>query len=181
MVILESKPGQLANRTFYFAYFIANAIEYGYKLYNPHFEEYKTHFPKVNAGDFLGYSIFTSLPQNKVFRYLYPKFRWHLPLRDTRQRFHRVFDIQEYDQANREYDLNELDFVSAAQGKICWVSGWKFRDHNNLQKHHEAIREIFTPSASVLSAARGNVSKHRENASQKVIGVHIRRKDYRDF
>ena len=52
MVIIDYKTGQLANRIFKFSYFIANAIEYDYKIVNPCFDEYCYLFDATQTNKF---------------------------------------------------------------------------------------------------------------------------------
>ncbi len=177
MVILETKPGRLANRTFYFAYFIANAIEYGYRLYNPPFAEYADLFPAMaNQKRIAGYPIYVQLPQDALFRYFYPRLHFHLPRLDTRNRWHWRLQVTD------EYDLNQADFTRAARTKICWPNGWMFRDHANLVKYRETIRDVFTPIPAVMTHAQQAVEQCRKSSSDAVVvGVHIRRTDYAEF
>lgn len=180
MVILESEPGQLANRTFYFAFFIANALHHGYRLYNPHFGEFQHWFPHLGDKTLTRGLIRLELPQGATFDYFYPRIKYHLQTRDTRNRIHLSLHIWQHDQQNREYDLNQKKFVRAAKWKICWISGWKFRDHKNLPKYHPVIKALFTPSDAVLGAVGKQLKAAREKADT-VIGVHMRGKDYREF
>ena len=49
MVILGYKTGQLGNRLFHYSHWLANSWEYGYRLYNPSFDEYGKYFYKKDT------------------------------------------------------------------------------------------------------------------------------------
>lgn len=49
LVILGYKTGQLGNRLFHYSHWLANSWEYGYRLYNPSFDEYGKYFYKKNT------------------------------------------------------------------------------------------------------------------------------------
>jgi len=49
LVILGYKTGQLGNRLFHYSHWLANLWEYGYRLYNPSFDEYGKYFYKKDT------------------------------------------------------------------------------------------------------------------------------------
>jgi hypothetical protein len=61
-----------------------------------------------------------------------------------------------------------------------YFSGWLFRNHKGIAKFETELREIFTPHKAILERVHSIVSPLREKYT-KIIGVHIRQSDYKDF
>lgn len=176
MVIIQTKTGQLANRLFLFGHFIASSIEYGYRLWNPAFEEYERYFPAVRQNDFGHYPISVRrklglpFPLMKVtagiLSRLLPASLWH--------------EVVLASSHPGGIDLSEEGFVDAARRKVVIAAGWEFRDFRSFEKHGDVIRQIFLPDASVLSSVERFADGIKEKADI-LIGVHVRRGDYRTW
>ncbi|WP_338813925.1 hypothetical protein V9L05_00370 [Bernardetia sp. Wsw4-3y2] len=183
MVIIDGKSGQLANRIFSFAFFIANVIEYRYTLYNPNFDEYEEYFPAVAQNKFLNYSIKTRLSENesidKFLRQNLERLRYRLPKIDKNKRWIETLNISDYDKDERKYDLNSQEFLEKTK-KILFVQGWNFRDYQNFEKHANKLRTIFTPQQEHIDNVNKLIEKRRQD-TDILVGVHIRRGDYKDF
>lgn len=183
MVIIDGKSGQLANRIFSFAFFIANAIEHNYTLYNPNFDEYSAYFPAVAQNDFLNYPIKTCLSENKsidkFLRQNLERLRYRLPKIDKNKRWIETINISDYDKDERKYDLNSQEFLNKTN-KILFVQGWNFRDYQNFDKHADKLRTIFKPQQKYLDNVNQSIEKIRQDIDV-LVGVHIRRGDYKDF
>ena len=184
MVILDTRPGQLANCLFLFGAFIANAIEHGYRLYIPAFAEYSHHFPAIAAGDLLGHRIRVRLAQSqrldRLLGNLLAEAGRVLRRVDRRGRFHEQLDVSGWDAQESVYELNRPEFVRRARGKLLRARGWAFRDDENFRRHAPALRRLFSPHPAVLAAAKGHVHACRADRDL-VVGVHARRGDYRSF
>ena len=111
MVIIGSKAGRLANRLFAFSHFIANAVEYNYRLVNPTFGEYCKYFPSTSSDDFGGYQI------SAAESYLYPLLLALIPLlkRCRNSSLHHFFES--HDELN-PFDLNDKEFLKQATEKM---------------------------------------------------------------
>ncbi len=183
MVIIDGKSGQLANRIFSFAFFIVNAIEYKYTLYNPNFEEYEEYFPLIKQNNFLNYPIKTRLSENKFvdtfLRQNLERLRYRLPKIDKNKKWIETLNISEYDEDERKYDLNNQEFLEKVN-KILFVQGWNFRDHQNFEKHAEKLRTIFKPQQKYIDNVNKLINKRRED-TDVLVGVHLRRGDYKTF
>jgi hypothetical protein len=183
MVIIDGKSGQLANRIFSFAFFIANAIEHKYTLYNPNFDEYEEYFPAVAQNQFLNYPIKTRLSEHKMIdkflRQNLERLRYRLPKIDKNKRWIETINISEYDEDERKYDLNSQEFLDKTK-KILFVQGWNFRDYQNFDKHANKLRTIFKPQQKYLDNVNTLIEKERQD-TDILVGVHIRRGDYKDF
>ncbi|WP_291725477.1 alpha-1,2-fucosyltransferase [Bernardetia sp.] len=183
MVIIDSKSGQLANRIFSFAFFIANAIEHNHTLYNPTFDEYEKYFPRVLENRFLNYSIKTRLSENemidKFLKQNLERLRYRLPKIDKKKRWIETLNISDCDKNEKKYDLNSQEFLEKTN-KILFVQGWNFRDYENFDKHADKLRTIFKPKQEHLDNIAELMQKNRQDVDT-LIGVHIRRGDYKDF
>ena len=69
MVIIIKQYGQLGNRLFPFAQFIAHAKKHNYKLLNPAFEDYSEHFQNTEK------SLFSSYPKGIQSRFFTKRVR----------------------------------------------------------------------------------------------------------
>lgn len=189
MIFFSNKCGQLGNRLFAFAHLIANARAYGYSVVNMSFDEYAQYFPATSADVFCRYpakrSIFVS-NRLRSFLFLLNKavlkvLRW---ARWTRSFIHEtvIADLPEYKFTEpRFYDLNNQVLIRAATSKpIAFLFGRFFRDYTNFEKFQDEIREFFTPRPDLLLMQADVLRRARENADI-VVGVHMRRGDYREF
>ncbi len=175
MVIIGSKTGQLANRLFAFSHFIANSIEYKYNLYNPAFEEYREYFLSTLSGVgkhpiYLDLRVPVPVPLLQRITRIGSKL---LP----RSKFHRFLSCSGF---NNHFDLNDVVFVADAQTKLVIVEGWKLRDEFNFQKHANAIRTFFIPTSGIRKNVKNLVKRCRENGDI-LVGVHIRKGDYKEW
>ena len=59
---------------------------------------------------------------------------------------------------------------------------WPYLDLESLFKHQDKIRNIIKPKAEFLDEGKCNMQEIRtKNKNAIIVGVHIRRKDYKDF
>jgi hypothetical protein len=178
-VVIASKSGQLGNRIILFAHFIANAIEYGYELYNPNFDEYRLFFNSTANDDFDGHSItvtgetFIDLNKKKIsarigfnaLKYLFSPSCKILKVR-------------------RRYELSDKDFLGLLERKkIIITYGWLFRDRDNFNKYLDILKKFFSPieiHAKNVDTLIQNCRSEQEK-NKLLIGVHLRRGDYQTF
>lgn len=175
MVIIQSKSGRLANRLLIFSHFIGNALENGYSLINPTFDEYRRFFKSTRDNNFGEYPISVETARNLP----YPVFYW---LTTLLKKYYSISDRYEFIQADKENQINmsHEDFVQKATQKTVFANGWFYRDYKNLAKHGTIIREFFEPDADVT----GRINRLQNTIREKqdaVVGVHIRRGDYRKW
>ncbi len=176
MVVMQNKAGQLANRLFAFSHFIGNAIEYDYRLVNPTFDEYRRYFPMLEADNFGALPVSVQLKpamRFKTFRRLTEILRKRLP----NSPWHVFFDVDD----DTVFDLHDPAYLAAARGKLVFTNGWQFRDHQNLLKHRDTIRRIFTPQPEVVAATASHRQSLKAAGNNVLVGVHIRRGDYANW
>lgn len=173
MVILQTKSGQLANRLHIFSWFIANSIEYGYALANPTFDEYCRYFPSTRENNFGDLPITVSAPLNLPYKVFSPITNILKKIKPTGKSYEFVRS-----EKSPNMNLNNPEFVRLAKTKTVYVSGWHFRDTKSMAKHKDIIRSLFTPDEKVMDGISTQFSRIRKK-DHSVVGVHIRRGDYR--
>lgn len=180
MLIVNFRAGQLANKLFHFGHFIANCKAHGYKLYYPFFAEYKPFFENLESDEHIRVSLFA----NPVLASVSLRIVRSLERKSKRNvwvpaafMFH---DVTSYEEKDVDYDMNEADFVAAAKEKIVVANGWLYRDHKNFKIYADEIRRTFRPKVQFVEEA-ANVLAALKTTTGVVIGVHIRRGDYRQY
>ena len=186
MVLLFAKEGQLANRLWQGAYFLANAMEHKYRLMHLGFAEYYIYFnenlhfhpnrkDKWKIFDFKG----TSTCERALIKYAnlskdnYERHNKHYPF---------VSELNFFDflPGAQGYELSQDAFLKNANKNIFLVNGWQFIDDASLKKHAVRIKEIFTPNKNFTA----NVDRLKANCYASydfMIGVHLRKGDYASF
>jgi hypothetical protein len=176
--IISSKPGQLGNRLIVFAHFIAFAAEKGTIILNPSFDEYASWFEGTRR------SLWCKFPQ----RIIGSKRRVPLILRSILYQvvlimakvlkrfnlFHSLIQVKYLDW-DEEFDIAQFAEV---QAQILIVQGWLYRCPSLIKKHGNLIRSFFRPTNNFLSAVDSFLQVHR---AEVLVGVHIRRGDYKTF
>lgn len=171
MVIIGNINGQLANQLFIFSHFAANAVEYGYELHNPIFNEHAVHFKS-------GFNMFEGKPIFVKYRFNIPA-RWVNKLNQIakkvvkKSRFHIYYSLGN----EQGFDLNDSTFLKDARTKIVITDGWLFRDYRNLTKHATFIRRMFAPNR-IYQDRVDQLTQTIRRPNIVLIGVHIRRGDY---
>jgi hypothetical protein len=173
MVIITDRNGQLCNRLFHFSYFIANSIEYGYPLRYPCFDQYCDFFESTVTDDFFHLAVSTKITpfrslDRMILRYL-KSHRFLFP------NMH-FLDVSSHS-TGTIYDLKNDSYQKLVHNKIVFAKGWMFRDEENLKKHREILKKVFTPIKPYLFEVKSIMADLRKNYDC-VIGVHIRRGDY---
>ncbi|MDX6611502.1 MAG: hypothetical protein QOD75_688 [Blastocatellia bacterium] len=175
MIIVASKPGELGNRLFVFANFIAGVLDYKFKLANPAFDEYAKYFPQTNQ------DLFCRYPARRSF--LKPSASLRKLLYKTTYVIGRVLAKSGIKSKRLQTITLDWDDVCELSGpnfesllrspQLIFMQGWKFRSQDGLIRHAAPIREFFEP----LPEHRANVTRVMEQArhdTDVLVGVHIR-------
>ena len=180
MVILGAKTGQLGNRLFHYAHWLANSWEYGYTLYNPSFDEYGAYFARESIYE-MKRGILSLWWFRQVILFLTRVVFKCMALRGMKQvgnswlRFYRL-------EEGEECNLRDLDFVQLRENTKCLVmQGWLYRDPVSLQRYGEKVRKFFRISSTHEKHVIALIGKIRAGDHKSRIGLHIRRGDYKDF
>jgi len=180
MVVIASKPGQLANRLFVFSSFIANAMKYGYTVTNPAFDDFARYFPAFTNDLFCRYPF----KQTRIKSVWLRKLLYTLSNYTARLLYRFPFRLPWIDNIfldwHESLDLNDPVFLQMAKKKILFVQGWQFQDKQNFAKFSQDIKKIFTPARKYLINIE-NLIKKAKGSGDLIVGVHIRHGDYKTF
>lgn len=182
MLIIASKPGQLGNRLFLFANLIGGAIEHGYTLANPSFDEYANYFQLTSRDLFCRYpprrSLFKGRPAARRLLYLVCYYAARALVRGgVNSRPLQAISL-DWDEG---LQLADPRFLARLEGRpLLFLQGWGIRDDAALAKHADRVREFFTPLEEFRANVRALIGGARRRGDV-LVGVHIRRGDYRTF
>ena len=183
MIIIFRKQGQLGNRLFNFANFIAFAAKTDQAVMNPSFDEYAPHFETTSSDIFCRYPAKKSsplIPNNPgMRRKLYKLYNVHAIRWIRKLRLQRWL-IQIMRVPGRQIYL--LDDNPAAcrpflEKRLTMVEGLNFRDISGIERHLEKIREYFKPVETHRQRVDSLISNARQDCDV-LVGVHIRQGDY---
>lgn len=172
MLILRDKPGQLCNRLWSYSFFIAYGLKNNVKVYVPNFKEYEPLFENLNQFPKVKFGLSKNLKQEKYIRktfltiYLFQKIKLGF--------LFRVFDIHF---PNRKRLSNDF-----CKGKlIVYINSWKQeKNEDAIINQKQEIIDLFTPKKEFRDKPNAFFSK-LWGSYDIIVGVHIRRGDYKDF
>jgi len=186
MVIVTFKAGRLGNRLFHFSSFIVNSLEHKYKLIYPFFDEYSEYFSYLDGKKINEQKIFLSFtktkPLDKLFKLLVKGFfhyKFFIGRLNINFHFIKLISLYKEDNSKTEYDLGNPRVINN-WGKIFFLNGWLFRNKTDLSQHYNRLREIFKPKEEYLSKINDLIIACHQKGDI-IIGVHIRRGDYRTY
>lgn len=186
MVIIGNKSGQLGNRLFVYAHFIANAIEYGYEVSNPSFYDYSRYFANLQKDFFCRYPARESgLKSRKSLQAAY-----FLALTKSVSLAKKMglrlcncdlLKVKAMGHDGDNYDLCSPEFIGVREGaRHLLVRGWAFRDFSNLTKHADRVRRYFAPAEPHAANVERLIDRARKDCDL-LVGLHIRHGDYRTW
>lgn len=170
MIIMSFKYGQLGNRLFLYTNFIANALEYNYKIINYSFDEYSKYFKLSFNNKKYNKKIITK--KYRLINRIAIKLTNFLAKKNILKKF-LIDDVEDFNMRNN-------NFLEDAKNKTLVPYGWSYRDGKSVKKYFEEIKKYFEPKDEYLI----NVNIFFKNIREEdkiVVGVHIRRGDYKDF
>ncbi len=182
-IIIARSYGQLGNRLFLYAHFIAAAREHNVSLANPCFAEYAHLFPATENDLWCRYPAVESdgNPPSAKRRavlsraaYLGGRLVGATGLMKSR---YEVIRLRDPDTC----DLDGDDFRESLQsGRKILADGWLFRSESLLQKHAKVVRQHFQIQPEHRQNVDQAIAKVRQSADV-VVGVHIRHGDYATY
>jgi len=191
LFVIAFRTGRLANRLVLFANFIAFAEEHGHRVANVAFHSYAHLFDTTRRDIYCRYpapqrrSVFDLVPgvagairKTRIF------YQLTRAAAATNARLRapggKVITLNEI--PDREVTLLDDPAIvkTIATAKVVLAYGWRFRAPDAMRKHAEAVRCFFHPIAAVEQNARETMMRLRSRANM-VVGVHIRRGDYRGW
>ncbi len=189
-IVIAHPVGQLGNRLFVSAHFLAFSAASKGVLFNPALGEYADFF-EGSCGDF-----WCAYPKaEKKGALVFPRFLRRFFVRSIdafagllggiEKRFGlkpRVLDIIKInDQTDKAYNLESREFSKLLRGEgTQWVRGWKFRFGSRLAEMHGEVARYFRPVREVMERVESRVAEARKGVDL-LLGVHIRQGDYKDW
>ncbi|MDX6477008.1 MAG: hypothetical protein QOH95_2519 [Gaiellaceae bacterium] len=173
MIVVARPAGQLANRLFQFAQFVALAAEAEVTVADPALGHYARHFP--------------AFARDAACRYPAPKRPLPPRLRSavvsaaaaglragTKIPGVEVVELSD----GMTCDLDGPAFRRrVAEARVTLVGGWGFNGTQTFHRHFDELRRVFAPSRACRTAAEDALHAARRGAGL-VVGVHRRRGDY---
>jgi len=150
MKIVNSNGGKLCNKIWSYTFLIAHSLHYNEKIYITDFNEYIDLFD--NLSSLSNIHFVKNKYERKILEFILKLVR--------KAKKEKVFDIKK-----------RTDGISS-------VCGWNYRSETwCIEEHRESLCKLFTPRTDVVNNCNAQVSKMKLH--KKVIGVHIRRTDYK--
>lgn len=165
MIFISNKPGQLGNLLFIYGHFLAYGKEHRVRIVNPAFYEYSAYFTSTS-----GFSFFRNKAMYSLC-YLISRLLFRLRIKTP------FINVMALDWGE-EVDLEKAPELKSA---FCFVQGWLFRSDRLFKKHEDAIRSFFVPAPSFEKSLDLFFEKHFSDPTETIIGIHIRRGDYKTF
>ncbi len=190
ITIIRVSGNELANQLWNYISIYAYTLERGFGLKNPSFFEYGEYFTMSPAHNLLCKIIFflpfrnyvkrkTAL-QRKIWRKLYT---WYS---GTVLRKHTAQVVSSNNASLEPYYLppsskpqKRLTELELGHGSL-YFDGWLFRNPTGIEKYRKEIREYFQPRQDIKKSVEGQI-KDLRSRFKKIIGVHIRQGDYKNW
>lgn len=183
MVILIKQYGQLGNRLFPYAQFVAHAHKHNYRLLNPAFEDYSEYFKNTDKTLFGSYpptivrsSLFTKKVRRKVFRFIEKGVNFAIRKKWMKSWIHEIV----ISEPSKHFHSDEK-FVKLVKRKFVFIcTPFHFRDEATLHSNLDIAVNFLKLKDEHQKNVTNLVDQAREN-SEIVIGMHIRGGDFRDW
>ena len=173
MVILNDRPGQLCNRIWACASFIAQALHQKSRLVVPYFGDYAPLFENLNR-----YSNIWFIEQDNRVYYKATSYFFSLlkALPAPAQRGLHLY----IDRARWGVESWAPELLNDKRNTVI-LSGWNHpKPTESLPDYLEALRAIFLPKPQYTSRVIAFLQQAR-STHEVIVGVHLRRGDYREF
>ena len=181
MIVIAEGVGRLANRLMLFAHFIGAACEHGFAVANPALRHYAQYFPRAADDLFCRFPSGRALWAPRGSRHLlYEATLWTAKMLGGLQRRGRDVGLIRL-KRGQQLDLDSPAFLEATRRhRLLFVRGWRFRSSEDCARHRKVIRDYLTPWDHHLARSRASLEPARRRG-RFVVGVHVRRGDYRTF
>lgn len=184
MLIPSEKPGQLANRMVLLSHFIAFSLEYDVTVMLHLLDEYCEFFegPRNGLkikGEKISHFIDSSQFKRRLCMFFFTKISRFMRKCHLSDLFF-AKNIHSKDEEER-FLMNDEKFIpELSSKKLFFLSGWLFRTKGLVEKHRDFIINYFKPLKTYRESAETVVSPLK-NKFKTVVGIHIRRGDYKNF
>ena len=174
MIILHHKYGQLANRMILIIHFVAYCMDRKIPLHIINFNEYIELFDRKSLNRLNKQSI-QFYKRNLIIRIIISVL---YRFKNISKKSSIINIRNTHDALEKTYDMHQLDrYIN--KYKCIIPEGWLFRITELTEKHRDFIKTLFQPNRT--SKERIKIFLKKIPEGQIKVGIHIRRKDYRDF
>ena len=167
MIVVADNSGRLCNRLLLFAHACATAIESEQAFHHLMAADIM-HFAKLDPKLLEGFRV--SCCQR------IPGLEFILRCRQAFYERVRPFDVDKYKIGNE----NRVKLMSRHQSPLHILWCWWYRDPKSLIKQRVNICRILAPQDKYVIAPRAFAERVKNDAAY-LVGVHVRRGDYREF
>lgn len=173
MIVFNDKPGQLCNRIWSYAPFIAQSLKENNKVLILLFGDYAELFENLNCNRNIRFiNVNNSFYCNSLKLLFYTLRKIPDPILFF---FNLKVDKIQWGKENWPYK------TLFDKGNVVFLSGWYHPQYNDyLKKFHPELRNIFRPKNGCVSKIEALFVQKRKEFD-RIIGVHIRRSDFKTF
>ena len=175
---IVNSPGKMANKLHLYASIYAYCLEKGYECLNYDFKKFYKYYnippPIFNLKAEL---IRIEMKVINKIKFLFFLQNIFFPKRiiNGSQEFFLPPDIN-----NNAKQIQILKLIDKNNNRNYYFNGWLFRSHTGIEKYHKEIVQYFKPQKKYTQIVNDFLDKIR-NQYKFVVGVHIRRGDYRQW
>lgn len=177
--VIADKPGRLGNQLLVFANLIAVSVDRGYRIVNPAFEDYADYFVGPKQRLVISHPPWGPSSTLRLFRkltyFVARSGAWMIKHIGIPARVARAIELGWLEFA----DLSAPGLLDKLEdSRFIFLQGWLFRDRQALRRNANVVREYFQLRPD-LEAEVAELMSHVRTPDSFVIGVHIRRGDFK--
>jgi hypothetical protein len=183
IIILKNNSGRLANQIWNYANVICYCLEKNYQCENPAFFKYHQYFYfEVTRRYFFRFLInLLSRLSNRLAKLIYYLFVQVVCFFNSKKVVKSASGFLLSPSANSNREQREvLDNIDQSKIKVFYFCGWLFDNPAGLSKYRRTILEYFKPKEHYWNEVQKFIKELR-GKNKKVIGVHIRQNDYKNW
>lgn len=194
MFVISKKTGQLCNQLFLFSNIITIGIETNREVLNPSFYENSSYFKGTKGNKF---SRFPRKDKKSIFseKYLSKFLKWYVHLfplfvfstyKSSSIKFILAKAIKKnyshYDEKGLYFDREDSDgrIEKFKTGKIKLINGFMYLNSPGMKRNRQILCDFFEPCDEYKSKPDQFLKELKKNY-ELLIGLHIRRGDYRSY
>lgn len=181
VIVVLGKPGQLGNRLFLLANFVAFSAEHGISISGLGFDDFANSFEGTRRDIFSRHPRQDNFTPPRIVRRALYSGVYRLASLASRFRLPGVATVSLPDIWADAVDMSDAAFLHRVRrSRLLFTDGWLFHDRPALARHKSTIRRFLCPRPSLLRRSERVVEAARRSGDV-LVGVHIRRGDYASF
>src|SRR3989344_6578733 len=184
IIILKHNRGELSNQLWNYISVYAYGLEIGTEVYNPSFFEYHHYFNLLEKESFLtkflsfwfkNHSGRRGCLRNRFWRNIYSLYsKMTISINDR-------YIISSENKNNAVIYLPPTSQSPFLENKsVGYFVGWLFRNPAGIEKFRERLIQSFSPNEKIKRRV-DEIIKPLRLRYQKIVGIHIRQSDYKEF